>query len=100
VSTFSVTKDPDADLDYSIDWTPWLGAETIASSAWTIAPAPDGALAQHDAGLDVGNKIATVWLRGGNLHAGRNEPYTVTNTVTDTAGRTDQRSIAVTIIQR
>ena len=29
-------KDPDATLDYSFDWSPWLGTDTISTSQWFI----------------------------------------------------------------
>lgn len=33
---FAPDKYPEANLDYSIDWSQWLGADTIAASAWEI----------------------------------------------------------------
>jgi hypothetical protein len=32
-----VNKDPNAALDYTIDWSDWLGADVIAASVWTLA---------------------------------------------------------------
>lgn len=58
-------KDPDATLDYSFNFTDWLGADTIA----TITPAIENVT---DAGGTItasghNGKIATVWLSGGTL---------------------------------
>lgn len=83
-------KDPAADLDYSIDWSVWLGTDTIATSAWSVP-----------AGLAFGitastATTATVWLAGGT--AGRT--YDVTNTITTAAGRTDQRTIRIAVQER
>jgi hypothetical protein len=95
--TFKIDKDPNADLNYSIDWTQWLtGSETIASSTWAVDP--KSGMTMHDAGLDVSNKIATVWLRGGAVGLS----YPVTNSITTNSvpPRKDDRSIYVSVIQR
>ncbi len=84
------TKDPDAVLDYAVDWTLWLAGDEIATSDWTVP-----------AGL---NKVtdtktttkATVWVSGGQA----GQSYTVTNRITTTGGRTDDRSITVKVENR
>ena len=30
------TKDPDAVLDYSVDWTLWLAGDQISTSEWIL----------------------------------------------------------------
>lgn len=80
-------KDPSGTLDYSIDWTDWLGTDTISSSSWTVP-----------SGLEVGTAlagtaVATVWLSGGT--AGNS--YYVTNTIVTAAGRSDQRSLIIKV---
>ncbi len=97
--SFEVQKSPVADLDYSIDWALWLGSATIASSAWTITAVPNmqgSSLTQHNAGLDSGSRIATVWLSGGGQHGA----YDVANSITDSLGRSDERTIRVTMMPR
>jgi hypothetical protein len=102
--TFFIVKDPFADLDYSMDWTAWLtGAETIASSAWAITPLAINlpvALTQHTAGIDVANKIATVWLAGGSPRL--NDAYFATNSIVtnSTPPRSEERTVRVTMMQR
>ena len=32
------TKDPDAVLDYSVDWSLWLAGDQISSSEWILEP--------------------------------------------------------------
>lgn len=89
----SYVKDPDAKLDYSIDWSSWLPAgDTISAVAWTAtgvtvsaSPAPS-----HASG------IATVWLEGGT----KGEDATVTCRVTTTAGRIDDRTIRISVRER
>lgn len=96
MSTFAIVKDPDADLDYSIDWTAWLtGAEVISTSAWTVTPVESSGIVLHGAGVDGTNKIATVWISGGTLRVARR--YSVVNSIvtTSTPPRSEQRTILV-----
>lgn len=83
-------KDPSAVLDYTVDWTDWLEADTISSSSWTI---PVGLTKDSEAAT---TKKATVWLSGGALA----QFYTVTNRVVTAGGRTDERSIVIVVAQR
>lgn len=90
--TFRVTKDANAALDYTLDWSQWLtGGDTLASSTWITAI---GLTVDSDR-LDADN-TTTVWLSGGT--AGRS--YTVTNRITTDDGRTDDRSIVVYVTER
>lgn len=80
-------KDPDAVLDYQVDWSVWLGDDTIASSTWIV---PDGITKGFDANTTT---TATIWLSGGI--AGLN--YTITNRITTDNGRTDDRTITIQV---
>lgn len=89
MSTF--VKDPDAKLDYSIDWSGWLPeGDSVLNSTWSV---PAG-LTKHDESLGAG--VATVWLSGG-LDRQR---YEVTNRITTAAGRIDERTITLDARQR
>ena len=85
------TKDPNAVLDYKIDWGTWLGAsETISTSTWTAAT-----------GITVNSSTnttttATVWLSGGTAGV----QYMVTNRITTNQGRTDDRSLTISVQDR
>ena len=81
--SFKAEKDPNARLDYSIDWSAWLGTDTIATSAWTA----DTGLTLSGATNDTTS--ATVWVEGGTA----GEVYGVTNTITTAGGRRDERTI-------
>lgn len=88
----SFTKDPRAVLDYLIDWSGWLAtAETITASTMTVDPA--GLTVQSTSFTAT---TATVWLTGGTLGA----RYTVTNHITTSAGRQDDRTVTVTVRDR
>lgn len=83
-------KDVDTVCDYTVDWSYWLGADTIVTSDWKV-PIGIVCLAQEKT-----TTHATVWLKGGT--AGRE--YLLTNRVTTAAGRTDDRSIRIRVRQR
>lgn len=82
------SKHPDAKLDYSVDYTDFLGADTISTSNWTV---PAG-LTGSGAGIS-GGKITTIWLDGGTLGT----EYQVTNSIVTAAGREESRSFIVRI---
>ena len=86
-------KDKDATLDYLVDWTQWLAVgETLTASAWTVqtglttaTPAPSFTTTK-----------ATIWLSGGTTGT----TYTVTNHATTSAGRIDDRSFTIQVVER
>lgn len=85
------TKDPDAVLDYSWDWSQWLeDGETIASYEVTV---PSG-LTLDDS--DQQDGIVTAWLSGGTAGSG----YAVVCHVVTSIGREDDRSISIRVTER
>jgi len=90
----TILKDPDATLDYGMDWSDWLAAaEVIDESAWSVQ-ADSGLVASapsHD------DSATLVWLAGGS--AG-NIPWRVTNRITTDLGRTEDRSFFVRVTER
>ena len=89
-TTFQVfQKDPDAQLDYVINWSSWLNGDAIASSIWIV---PSG-LTLVDSSFT--NENATIWLSGGVI----GQRYRVTNRITTTTSpaRIDDRSIIIFI---
>ena len=83
-------KDPNATLDYIVNWLPYLGVDTISTSAWTI---PSGVTSPLQANSTT---TATVWLSGGTVGT----RYALTNRVTSAGGRTDDRTIYVKVKER
>jgi hypothetical protein len=84
-------KDPSAVLDYVFDWTEWLATgETITDHTITA-----------DTGITVDSSTESdgkviVWLSGGT--AGIN--YKVACLITTSAGRTDERTIWIKVVER
>ena len=86
------TKDPDAVLDYSVDWLLWLAGDEISSSEWLLE---EGAVLEQVVASNTATKT-TVWLRGGLAGT----TYLVTNRIVTAGGRTDDRTISVKIEDR
>jgi hypothetical protein len=95
---WTIDKDPDAVLDYSLDWVDWLATgDSLATSAWAadtglsvdVSPAPT-----------IVGTVTTVWLSGGTAGSS----YEVTNSITTDVpipnGRSDDRSFVVKVVER
>jgi hypothetical protein len=97
-------KDPEATVDFSVDWSAWLQTdELIASSSWAVASGDEEdedpvTIGSGDYASTSSDTAATVWLLGGT--DGTN--YRVTNTITtdSTPPRVDERSIYVSVQHR
>jgi hypothetical protein len=84
------TKDPNAVLDYTIDWTRWLAGDQVATSEWLV---PTGLTKMADTKTA---SSATVWLSGGTA----GQSYMVTNRITTAGGRTEDRSFTIRVEER
>ncbi|WP_432112848.1 hypothetical protein [Streptomyces sp. S1] len=84
-------KDPDAVLDWVWDWNEWLDeGETILNSQFIASV---GITVDSESST---TKTATVWLSGGTP----GQVYQVTNRISTTGGRTDDRSITIRVVER
>lgn len=93
-------KDPNAILEYSIDWAapelvggPWLKAgETLVTSTWIV---PAG-ITQASPSPSFDDTTTTIWLSGGT----GGQRYGVVNRITDNVGRTEDRTIIISVNER
>lgn len=83
-------KDPDAILDYKVDWATWLGSDTISAVTWTV---PTGIT---QTAVSNTTTAVTIWLRGGTVGT----TYEVACKITTAGGRTDERTIEISVVQR
>jgi hypothetical protein len=83
----SFTKDPNAVLDYQIDWSTWLGTDTISSATWTVAT---GLTKTTDSKTTT---TTTVWLSGGTAGT----TYSVACRIVTAGGRTDDRTVQIKV---
>lgn len=82
-------KSPGERLDYTINWAPPLGTDTIVSSTWTI----------NGSGLTTDNNTfgpntATIWLLGGTV----SQQYAITNTITTAGTRVYVQQVNINIV--
>lgn len=89
--TANFSKDPEAVLDYQLDWSSWLPAgDTIATSTWVV---PVGITKNSDT-KDA--TTTTIWLSGGT----EGTLYQLVNRVVTTEGRTEDQTVVVMITSR
>lgn len=85
-------KDPNAVLDYAVDWSTWLATgETI--STYTVAV--DSSLITIST-YSMSSGVVKAWLSGGNV----GQTYAVTVKVVTSGSRTDERSFKVKVKER
>lgn len=89
--TATFYQDPAEKLDYQLDWTGFLGADTISSSAW--ASTPSGLT--HVAAPNT-TTTATLRISGGLVGT----TYTVTNHVVLASGQEAERSFYLKVVDR
>jgi len=80
--------DPDAVLDYVINWATWLGADTISTSTWTLSSTD--IVTTDDSHTDT---ASTIWISGGV----GNRKYTATNHIVTSLGREQDDSIMLIV---
>lgn len=85
--TITYLKTPSDVLDYMVDWSTWLGTDTISTSSWTVPAAMSVSLSSHT------TTTTTVFLSGG----ADGNTYLISNTINTTGGRTVTRSFQVSI---
>lgn len=85
-------KDPDATLDYTVDWTAYLAAiaDTITSVTWVLSPGITKASQSNTL------TTATAFVSGGV----EGETETLTCRITTAGGRIDDRTITLKIVSR
>ena len=107
-------KDPDETLDYSMDWSRWLGTAVITDVVWFVKTSQIGKT-QIDAGETLTaasgntvtdsiqniaqtntNTVATINLGSSVL----NREYTFICQITDNTGSTAERSVKLAIRQK
>ena len=88
-------KDPEALLDYSVDWgADYLSGDVLSESSWHVSPAETGGVSIVSSRFDL--LQSTVEVGGGQP----GKVYRLTNHVVTAEGREDSRSIMLRIEPR
>lgn len=83
-------KDPDAVLDYQLDWSDWLDSDTISTSEWIV---PAGITNDSDTETTT---TTTIWLSGGTAGT----IYSLVNRIVTAGGRTQDQTIKIKCRER
>jgi hypothetical protein len=105
-------KDPDEQLDYSVDWSRFLGTATVSSAEWyvkstdytiktllttgdtlTVASGSATTDSIQNVSQSTTNTVATINIAGGT----NNEEYTFYCRMTDSVGRVAERTIKLRV---
>tara|TARA_Y100001938_G_C7729370_1_gene253862 strand:- start:104 stop:409 length:306 start_codon:yes stop_codon:yes gene_type:complete len=94
-------KDKDETLDYSVDWSRFLGTDTLSSASWKIdgtsVTAPTSTVNELNfLGPTISGQVATARFSGGTNH----RKYTITCTIISGSGLTFERSIILRIAEK
>lgn len=88
-------KDPDAALDYAVDWgAEYLIGDAIGQSSWQVIPVEIGGVTVVDSKFD--GSFTTVTAAGGIA----GHLYQLTNHIVLQSGLTDSRSIVLRVEKR
>jgi hypothetical protein len=95
-----IEKDPAAVLNYTIDWTDWIGSDTIVTSTWAIttystSTVDTSVLTVDGSGISA-NKKAVVTLSSGTV----GNIYNVRNTIITADDLTESRAFRVKVVNR
>jgi hypothetical protein len=86
-ATYSEVKAQAAILDYQLDWSAWLGTDTVSSATWTVTSATK---------VSESNSTTTTTVRVSGGTAGT--LATAKCTMTTTAGLIEVRSIELSVV--
>lgn len=89
---FTILKDPQAVLDYRVEWTTWLSDVSDTISTGTVTATTGITVDSYN----VNGTQLIGWLSGGTAGS----EYTITYQITTTGGRTDQRELVVRVQNR
>lgn len=91
----TILKDPNAVLDYTLDWTDWLDplSDTIAS----VSVAVSGVTLDHTTNNATS---VTIWISGGTVGTPGSARVRITTVGTGARPRTDDRTVYFKIKER
>lgn len=87
-------KDPQARLDYAVNWTPQLvGGDAITTSTWEITPT---GLTVDSPAPSIAGGFTTIWLSGGTV----GDRYWITNHIATSQGRLNDQTFSLLIVPK
>ena len=86
---YTISKSPNAILNYGFNWDDWLGNNTITASTWVI----DGLTIDTNSFTDT---VTTALISGGKV----GHSYHAVNTITVSTGEAESRTLHINVISR
>lgn len=84
-------KDPDSIVDYQCNWAEWLSIdEAIEHAEWIVPTGLNNVQISHS------ETVSTVWLSEGVV----GETYLLTNRITTTGGRVEDRTLRIRVTDK
>ena len=83
----TIVKDPNAVLDYTLDWTEWL--EPLTDTIASVSVAVSGVTLDHT--TNSGTSV-TIWVSGGTVGTPGSARVRITTVGTGARPRTDERT--------
>lgn len=93
---YTITKDENATLDYTFDWSLWLNPLTDTISGTPVFNIIGNDIILTKSSQSNTTTSATIWLAGGTI----GQTYQIQCKITTAQGRTDERSIYIKIADR
>lgn len=91
----TIVKDPNAVLDYTLDWSEWL--EPLTDTIASVAVAVTGVTLDHT--TNDGTSV-TIWVSGGTVGTPGSARVRITTVGTGARPRTDDRTVYFKIKER
>lgn len=91
----TILKDPNAVLDYTLDWSKWL--EPLGDTIASVAVAVTGVTLDHT--TNNGTSV-TIWISGGTVGTRGEARVRITTVGTGARPRTDDRTVYFKIKER
>ncbi len=91
----TILKDPNAVLDYTLDWTEWL--EPLTDTIASVSVAVSGVTLDHTTNSATS---VTIWVSGGTVGTPGSARVRITTVGTGARPRTDDRTVYFRIKER
>lgn len=91
----TIVKDPNAVLDYTLDWTEWL--EPLTDTIASVSVAVSGVTLDHTTNNATS---VTIWVSGGTVGTPGSARVRITTVGTGARPRTDDRTVYFKIKER
>lgn len=98
-----INADPNSELDYSVNWSNWLVAESLSTSEWFVDEKGQGIVEFYNEGISVESPGSTyTFIKFDTDQANEGDEYTITNRINTTSlpPRVEDQSFIIVIVEK